>query len=106
MQNAWRFVDDEVLRERLKEAKGTSHEAPQARSQDRLQASGVNCASCDGADEEVSETQGLCHCHSTDSRTAKFRNRYATANSLWQQRDRSEARRPLWLGEMVCAAWC
>ena len=22
MQNAWRFVDDEVLRERLKEAKG------------------------------------------------------------------------------------
>ena len=33
------------------------HEAPQARSQDRLQAGGINCASIDGAKEEVSETQ-------------------------------------------------
>jgi DNA topoisomerase-3 len=36
MQNAWRFVDDEVLRERLKEAKGigtpaTRAETPAAR---------------------------------------------------------------------------
>ena len=32
-------------------------EAPQARSQDRLQAGGISCASIDGDDEEVSETQ-------------------------------------------------
>ena len=30
-------------------------EAPQARSQDRLQAGGISCVSIDGADEEVSE---------------------------------------------------
>ena len=30
-------------------------EAPQARSQDRLQAGGISCISIDGADEEVSE---------------------------------------------------
>ena len=29
MQNAWRFVDDEVLRERLKEAKGIGTPATQ-----------------------------------------------------------------------------
>ncbi len=40
-----------------------------------------------------------------DSRPAKFRNRDATANSLWQQGGRSEAWRPLWLGGMVCTAW-
>jgi len=28
MQNAWRFVDDEVLRERLKEAKGIGTPRP------------------------------------------------------------------------------
>ena len=33
------------------------HEAPQARSQDRLQAGGIGCASIDGDDEEVSERQ-------------------------------------------------
>src|SRR5439155_22117659 len=30
MQNAWRFVDDEVLRERLKEAKGIGTQAARA----------------------------------------------------------------------------
>jgi DNA topoisomerase-3 len=30
MQNAWRFVDDEVLRERLKEAKGIGTRATRA----------------------------------------------------------------------------
>jgi DNA topoisomerase III len=30
MQNAWRFVDDEVLRERLKEAKGIGTPATRA----------------------------------------------------------------------------
>jgi hypothetical protein len=33
-----------------------SHKAPQERSQDRMQADGINCASIGGADEEVSET--------------------------------------------------
>ena len=33
------------------------HQAPQARSQDRLQAGGIGCASIDSDDEEVSETQ-------------------------------------------------
>ena len=32
-------------------------EAPQARSQDRLQAARVSCASIDGDDQELSETQ-------------------------------------------------
>jgi hypothetical protein len=32
-------------------------EAPQARSQDRLQAGGISCASIDGDNEEVAETQ-------------------------------------------------
>ena len=32
-------------------------EAPHARSQDRLQAGGICCASIDGDDEELSETQ-------------------------------------------------
>ena len=32
-------------------------EAPQARSQDRLQAGGISCTSIDRDDEEVSETQ-------------------------------------------------
>ncbi len=32
-------------------------EAPQAWSQDRLQAGGISCASIDGYDEEVSETE-------------------------------------------------
>ena len=35
-------------------------EAPQARSQDRLQAGGISCASIDRDDEEVSETQSRC----------------------------------------------
>jgi hypothetical protein len=32
-------------------------EAPQARSQDRLQAGGISCTSIDRDDEKVSETQ-------------------------------------------------
>jgi DNA topoisomerase III len=39
------------------------------------------------------------------TRSAKFRNRHAAANSLWQQRGRSKAWRPLWLDGMVCPAW-
>jgi hypothetical protein len=52
-------------------------EAPQARSQDRLQAGGIGCASIDGDDEEVSETQSYHCCRSTGSRSAKFGYRYA-----------------------------
>ena len=77
-------------------------EAPQARSQDRLQAGAISCASIDGDDEEVSETQTECLCRSAGSRAAKFGYRYAAADSLWQQRGRSEAWRPLSLGWMVC----
>ena len=73
-------------------------EAPQARSQDRLQAGRISCASIDGDDEEVSETQTGCLCHSTGSRAAKFGYRYTATDSLWQQGSRSEAWRPLWLG--------
>ena len=60
-------------------------EAPQARSQDRLQAGGISCASIDRDDEEVSETQTGCLCRSTGSRAAKFGYRYVAADSLWQQ---------------------
>ena len=77
-------------------------EAPQARSQDRLQAGRVSCASIDGADEEVSETQSCHCCRSTGSRAAKFGYGYAATDSLWQQGGRSEAWRPLSLGWMVC----
>src|SRR6478736_2776970 len=63
-------------------------EAPQARSQDRLQAGAISCASIDGDDEEVSETQTECLCRSAGSRVAKFGYRYAAADSLWQQRGR------------------
>lgn len=48
MQNAWRFVDDEVLRERLKEAKGIGTPATRAeiigglKKQDFLIAQGKN----------------------------------------------------------------
>src|SRR5260370_24879094 len=48
MQNAWRFVDDEVLRERLKEAKGVARQATRAeiigglRKQNFLIAQGKN----------------------------------------------------------------
>ena len=69
-------------------------EAPQARSQDRLQAGRFSCASNDGDDEEVSETQTGCLCRSTGSRAAKFGYRYAAADSLWQQGGRSEASAP------------
>jgi hypothetical protein len=44
-------------------------------------------------------------CRRSDSCSAKSRNRYTTANSLWQQRGRYEAGRPLWLDGMVCSAW-
>ena len=44
-------------------------------------------------------------CRSTGSRAAKFSNRYAAADSLWQQGGRSEAWRPLSLGWMVCPTW-
>ena len=80
-------------------------EAPQARSQDRLQAGGISCASIDSDDEEVSETQTGRLCRSTGSRAAKFGYRYAATDSLWQQGGRSEARRPLSLGWMVCPTW-
>ena len=80
-------------------------EAPQARSRDRLQAARVSCASIDGGDEEVSETQTGCPCRSTGSRAAEFGYRYAATDSLWQQGGRSEAWRPLSLGWMVCPTW-
>ena len=80
-------------------------EGPQARSQDLLQARRVSCASIDGGDEEVSETQTACLCRCTGSRAAKFGYRYATTDSLWQQGSRSEARRALSLGWMVCPTW-
>ena len=80
-------------------------EAPQARSQDRLQAGGISCASIDGADEEVSETQTRRLCGSTSSRAAEFGYRYAATDSLRQQGGRSEAWRPLSLGWMVCPTW-
>ena len=79
-------------------------QAPQARSQDCLQAGWFSCASIGGADKEVSETQSWRRCRSVDSRPAKFGSRDATADSLWQQGRRDEAWRPLWLGGMVCAA--
>jgi|BarGraNGADG00212_1021973.scaffolds.fasta_scaffold132829_1 hypothetical protein len=65
---------------------------------------GINCASIDSAYEEVSETYN-CRRRSTGSHAAKIGNRYATADSLWQQGGRSEAWRPLRLGGMVCPAW-
>src|ERR1700726_3533211 len=77
-------------------------EAPQARSQDRLQAGGISSASIDRDDEEVSETQTRRLCGSAGSRAAKFGYRYAVADSLWQQGGRSEAWRPLSLGWAVC----
>ena len=40
MQNAWRFVDDEVLRERLKEAKGIGTPATRAEIIDGLKKEG------------------------------------------------------------------
>src|SRR3984885_11486272 len=73
-------------------------EAPQARSQDRLQTGGISCASIDGDDEEVSETQTGRICRSF--RAAEFGHGYAAADSLWQQRGRSQAWRPLSLGWM------
>ena len=76
----------------------------QARSQDRLQG-GISFASIDGADKEVSERQGCHCCRSSGSRAAKFGYRYAAADSLWQQGGRTEARRPLSLGWMVCPTW-
>ena len=66
---------------------------------------GINCASIDSADEEVSETYSCRRWRSTSSLSAKIGNRYATADSLWQQGGRSEAWRPLRLGGMVCPAW-
>ena len=82
------------------------HQAPQARSQDCLQAGWFSSASIGGADKENSETQSWRRCQSVDSRPAEFGSRDATADSLWQQGRRDEARRPLWLGGMVCPAWC
>ena len=81
------------------------HEASQAPSRDRLQAGGISCASIDGADEEVSETQIGRLCGSTGFHAAKFGNEYAATDSLWQQGGRSEAWRPLSLGWMVCPTW-
>ena len=65
----------------------------------------ISCASIDGDDEEVSETQTRRLCGSTGSRAAKFGYRYAAADSLWQQEGRSEAWRPLSLGWKVCPTW-
>ena len=78
-------------------------QAPQAQSQDCLQACWFPCASIGGADKEVSETQRR-RCRSVNSRPLKFGCRDATADSLWQQGRRDEAWRPLWLGGMVCSA--
>ena len=80
-------------------------EVPQTQSQEPLQADRVSCASIDGDDEEITETQIGCLCRSTGSRAAKFGYRYAATNSLWQQGGRPEARRPLSLGWMVCPTW-
>ena len=76
-------------------------EAPQARSQDRLQAGGISCASIDGDDEEVSETQSCHCCRSTGFHAPKFSYWHAAADSLWQQGGRSEAWRPLSLEWVV-----
>ena len=78
-----------------------NRKAPQARSQNRLQASGIDCASIDSDDEEVSETQSLRCCRSTGFHAAKFSYWYAATDSLWQQGGRFEAWRPLRLGRMV-----
>jgi hypothetical protein len=66
---------------------------------------GINCASIDSADEEVSETYSCRRWRSTSSLSAKIGNRYATADSLWQQGCRDGAWRTLRLGGMVCPAW-
>src|SRR5262249_38311110 len=42
MQNAWRFVDDEVLRERLKEAKGIGTPATRAENHQRPEETGFS----------------------------------------------------------------
>ena len=80
------------------------HQAPQARSQDCLQAGWFSSASIGGAEKEFSETKSWRRCRSVDFRPAKFDSWDATADSLWQQGRRDEAWRPLWLGGMVCAA--
>src|SRR5262249_29181463 len=79
-------------------------EAPQAPSQDRLQAGGISCTSIDGDDGEVPETQS-CRCRSTDCCAVKFAYRYTATDSLRQQGCRSEAWRPLSLRWMVCSTW-
>ena len=65
------------------------HEAPQARSQERLQGGGINCVSIAGAEEEVAETQSWRRCVSVDPRPTKLGSRDAAADSLWQQGGRS-----------------
>ncbi len=78
------------------------HKEPQERSQDRMQADGVNCASIGGADEEVSETQGRCR--RSNSCSAESRNRHTPTNSLWKQGGRSGVRCSLPYRGMVCSA--
>jgi hypothetical protein len=56
-------------------------ETPQARSQNRLQASGIGCASIDGAEKEISKTQ-RCR-RNIAYRPGEFGNWDATADSLW-----------------------
>jgi hypothetical protein len=46
MQNAWRFVDDEVLRERLKEAKGIGTPAKHAPKKADGESAGKHHARC------------------------------------------------------------
>ena len=57
-------------------------ETPQARSQNRLQAGGIDCASIDSDDEEVSETQSLRCCRSAGFHATKFSYWYAATDSL------------------------
>ena len=69
-------------------------EAPQAQSQELLQAGGISCASIDGDDEEVSETQTKRLCGSTGPRS-QIRLQVRRCGFLMATRSRSEAWRPL-----------
>src|SRR5262249_29624410 len=77
-------------------------EAPQAPSQDRLQAGGISFTSIDGEHGEVPETPS---CRSPDCCAVGFAYRYTATDSLWQQGCRSEAWRPLSHRWMVCSTW-
>ena len=61
-------------------------EAPQARSQDRLQAGGISCASIDGVDEVVSETESSHCCRLHWLPRSQFGYGYAAADSTATRR--------------------